>query len=258
MHTRSATILGTGNVAWHLGKALKKGGIRIKQVYGRDPAKADKLANKLSAEAIYEPGDLAPVSDVCFLAVSDDAIGTMAGQIKTGFGLTVHMAGSISLEVLEKHAPSIGVFYPLQTFTRGRKMKYKDIPVFIEALNKNSERRLTDLAIKIMGRAIRMDSEDRKQLHLAAIICNNFSNYMFLLAEQFMRKKKQDAGWLHPLMRETVAKAMDMGAWKAQTGPARRKDDRVIKRHLEILKDVPEYRKIYTFVSEHIKAIYSQ
>lgn len=81
---------------------------------------------------------------------------------------------------------------------------------------------------------------------------------MFLLAEQFLKKKKQDAHWLHPLMRETVAKAMDMGAWKAQTGPARRNDDQVIKQHLEILEDLPDYRKIYTFVSDQIKAIYTQ
>ena len=48
-----------------------------------------------------------------------------------------------------------------------------------------------------------------------------------------------------PLLQETVSKAMDIGPEKSQTGPAVRKDQNIIEKHLELLSFSPELKQMY-------------
>ena len=48
---KSVSLIGSGNVATHLGLALKKNNYKITQVYSRTLVNAEKLAEILNAEA---------------------------------------------------------------------------------------------------------------------------------------------------------------------------------------------------------------
>jgi predicted short-subunit dehydrogenase-like oxidoreductase (DUF2520 family) len=85
------------------------------------------------------------------------------------------------------------------------------------------------------------------------VFANNFSNYMFSLAEKVLQKEKISFGLLRPLIRSTADNVMHSSPAEVQTGPARRGDEEILKAHLEILKDDPELKSLYELISSGIR-----
>jgi predicted short-subunit dehydrogenase-like oxidoreductase (DUF2520 family) len=156
------------------------------------------------------------------------------------------------MEVLRAASNQIGVFYPVQTFTEDRKPSWKDIPVCIEASTAENEETLMTLASTISEHVSLLNSNERQGLHLSAVLINNFTNYLFRQAFEIAREKNIDPMLLEALARETVSKAFEMGPEEAQTGPAARGDKRVIEKHLELLKGLPNAQKLYKLFSSLI------
>jgi predicted short-subunit dehydrogenase-like oxidoreductase (DUF2520 family) len=75
---------------------------------------------------------------------------------------------------------------------------------------------------------------------------------MYSVATNILKDTDLSFEFLKPLIQETAQKAIDSNPISAQTGPAVRNDQNVIHEHLEILKNYPEFEKIYRFVSESI------
>ena len=75
---------------------------------------------------------------------------------------------------------------------------------------------------------------------------------MYSVATEILNQSDIPFDLLKPLIVETAQKATDSDPQNAQTGPAKRNDKNVIQKHLELLKDNPEFEKIYRFVSESI------
>jgi hypothetical protein len=61
-----------------------------------------------------------------------------------------------------------------------------------------------------------------------------------------------------PLIRETIAKAIDLSPEKSQTGPAVRNDVNTIEKHLEILSFSPELQNIYSEITRSIIKHYNK
>ena len=133
-----------------------------------------------------------------------------------------------------------------------------NIPICIEGSDPDSLGVIEKMAGCISSKVYKMDSMERKNLHLAAIIASNFSNHMYHLAYDFLSESGTDFELLKPLILETAAKVMEMDPSNAQTGPASRNDEQIILEHKALLKDHPELQKLYTFVSgsitNHFKA----
>ncbi|MBQ5532852.1 MAG: DUF2520 domain-containing protein, partial [Bacteroidales bacterium] len=70
-----------------------------------------------------------------------------------------------------------------------------------------------------------------------------------------LEKQRINTGILHPLILETALKIQQMHPTKAQTGPAVRNDEAVMRSHLELLAKENEdwggiYRMMSSFISE--------
>ena len=89
-------------------------------------------------------------------------------------------------------------------------------------------------------------------MHLAAVLVNNFTNAMYTAADGLL-SDKLDFKLLLPLIQRTTAKLDTMSPARAQTGPAKRGDKNVMKKHLLQLKTQPELQKIYKEMSRLIK-----
>ncbi len=76
---------------------------------------------------------------------------------------------------------------------------------------------------------------------------------MQLVAKEIMEEANLDPGLLGPLLEETFLKLKEMDAGSAQTGPAVRGDQETMNKHIELLKDHPEWEKLYTFISRDIE-----
>ena len=54
-----------------------------------------------------------------------------------------------------------------------------------------------------------INSNQRKKIHLAAVIVNNFSNHMFCLGKRILEKEKLSFDILKPLISSTCENAME-------------------------------------------------
>ncbi len=246
------TIVGTGNVAFHLGKRLKERGVFINQVIGRDAAKAAWLAGILGAQptTFFEKIDTS--SDVFIIAVSDAAIADAAEKLPKSMEnqLIVHTSGSIPSTVLEPYFKNYGVLYPLQTFSLNSQPNFEEIPIFIHTTPQYNGFFLKELAEKISPRVFQISDEDRLTLHIAAVFVNNFTNHLFKIGAEIVGKQHLPFDILLPLIEETVRKICQNAPADMQTGPARRGDDVTIEKHLNFIeKNTPQYDLLYTLLS---------
>ena len=244
----SIVLLGTGNLAQHLANAIySSDGLELKQVYGRNP----KALNSFETFAPVTNSISEIVqADIYLLAVTDGNIGHLAAQIPETSGTIVHTSGAVGMDVIGND--NRGVFYPVQTFTKGKPVDFRAIPICIEANTEQSELYLVKLANGLSNQVYKLGSEQRSQLHLSAVFANNFSNYLFGISEEICRRNNIPFDILRPLILETALKVQTLSPFNAQTGPARRGDMNSIQKHLELITSTTE-REIYTLLSNAIK-----
>ncbi len=256
------TLIGAGNVGFHLGKRLYKKGITINQVYSRTLAPAKELANLVQAEAIKELQQIHHQSDLYILAVKDDAIAMVAKELSKNSRLKkkliVHTSGAVPSTVLQPYFKRYGVFYPLQTFSKKKRLSFKNIPICIEANKKKSVAMLLTLGRIISNQVQVIQDEERAILHIAAVFVNNFSNHLFHIAHQICDEEGIDFSLLKPLIQETVYKIKHHAPFNMQTGPGRRGDQATIQKHLAYLEKHPDYQKVYRLLSKRIEVTYKE
>ena len=252
-------IIGAGNLATQLAIAFAEKGIQVQQIYSRTFEAARKLAEKVNADFTDDLSALIPDADVYIIAVKDSAILEVLENISVEqTRLIVHTAGSVPMNILEGFSQNYGVFYPLQTFSKARKVDFSTIPVCIEANHPSNQIKLQELAEKLTSSVHQINSDERKTLHLAAVFVNNFVNHFYTIGAEILQDKKLDFNLLKPLILETAKKIETMYPINAQTGPAKRNDQTVITDHLKMLHDKPELQKIYSFVTESIHQSYQK
>ncbi|WP_366140147.1 Rossmann-like and DUF2520 domain-containing protein [uncultured Tenacibaculum sp.] len=241
-------ILGGGNVAIHLAKAfLKASNVELTQIYARSIEQVIDFKHQTS---ITNSLDLLNEADVYIIAVSDDAIGKVSSELTTNNQLVVHTSGSAPLDLLKKHS-RFGVFYPLQSFSKEKEVDFSTIPFCLETSNEEDFPILEQLASAIGKKIYAINSEQRKRLHVAAVFVNNFTNHMYKIGSDICTEYKVPFEVLLPLIQETSKKIIELSPEKAQTGPAKRKDQDTIQNHLELLNT--EQQEIYKLITKSIQ-----
>ncbi len=231
-------IIGEGNVGSHLASAFRMSRAQ----------KRDVTVDVVNARTLKNlPSD----ADIYLICVNDDAIASVSDSLPIVNGIVAHTSGSIGIEALGRHHRR-GVFYPLQTFTKGIELDYSEIPFFIEGSDSEVCSRLCDYA-KLVSDAVRLaGSSDRALLHLAAVFACNFSNFLYTIADCIIKKGDMDFKLLLPLIRQSVEKVTHIAPQLAQTGPAVRGDFKVMQKQEIMLSSNPEYQEIYRLISKCI------
>lgn len=253
--TPDVSIIGAGNLAWHLAPALDNAGYAVREVYSRTVNHTHQLVERLyDAQPVDSLDFSSSKSKIFLLCVSDDAIEQVAREIVLPEDvLLVHTSGSKSRALLDYAAATrTGVFYPLQTFSKSRKLDFENIPVFVEGNSSETESTLLKMGRAISRQVYRLDEQQRLALHVAAVFASNFTNHLFRLAHEIMETHRLKPEWLHPLIAETVNKALEIGPENAQTGPARRGDLETLDQHMDFLKNHPELADIYRIITQDI------
>jgi predicted short-subunit dehydrogenase-like oxidoreductase (DUF2520 family) len=245
-------LLGSGNVATHLGLALQGAGHEIIQVWSRDKEHAHELAARLNASALSDITQVSHKGDLYILAVKDDVIASIASQLSLTDQLIVHTSGSTGMNVLEGVSKRIGVVYPLQTFSKSKPVDFKIVPVVVEANKPEVVSELLNLAREISGKVIEMDSGKRQALHIAAVFACNFTNYLYTMSGNILAEERLDFDLLRPMIRETADKVQTFSPDRVQTGPAVRNDIETMKKHLQYLEKHPELYDLYEKLSQGI------
>lgn len=249
-------IIGTGNVATVLGKKLVSAGHHIVQVVGRNVAPAGQLATMLGSTSVNTLSAINKNAPFYLIAVNDSAIANVAKQLSLPGSIVVHTAASVSKKILKSISKQYGVFYPLQALNK-EKTEIPEMPVYVDAVNEETLEILIDLGKTISENVSQASDEDRLKLHVAAVFCNNFTNHLLALAENYCKQENLNFELFKPLIKETATKVMDASPAKVQTGPAVRHDQLTIQKHLEILNAYPSTQKLYKLITESIQSHYS-
>ena len=244
-------LIGSGNVAFHLAKAFSEAQIPISQIFGRNTTELQKISEQFSIP--FSTETLAD-ADLYIISVSDSSIAEVSALIKNENALVAHTSGSVSREALSGNYRK-SVFYPLQTFSKSKNLDYSKIPFFIDAENENDEEILKNLASKISKNVMLANDEKRKYIHLTAVFACNFVNHLYARAKEISDSQGIPFDYFLPLIDETTQKIHELEPKLAQTGPAIRNDEKVLKLHESLLTD-EEKLKIYKTLNESIKKMY--
>ncbi len=253
------SIIGAGKVAWQLSRALENAGHTIEEVWSRNAANAARLVDHLYAAEVQQSLDFSLSRATIFiLSVTDAAAPAVVQQLMLPpNAILVHTSGALPLELLAPAANGYGVFYPLQTFSKGRLVDFKEVPFCLEASDKKSLKLLKKLAGSLSKQVYELNGAKRQVLHVAAVFACNFTNHLLHISNKILNEHEIDGALLHPLIAETIQKSMSIGADNAQTGPAVREDRPVLAAHLQQLEAHPEWAELYYLLSEDIIRLHS-
>lgn len=270
-------LIGAGNLATHLGKALRAAGHDMLQVFSRTMQSAETLASLLDAEPLTDIAQVRDDADVYIFSVKDSALAQLVAQLcrheADGLGedgavnalrkakkgeherVFLHTAGSMPMSVFKGMAQHYGVLYPMQTFSKQREVDFSIIPCFVEANDEFAQKQIEGLAREISGRVYQLSSEDRKYLHLSAVFACNFANHCYAISQELLEEHGIPFDVMLPLINETAAKVHEMKPKDAQTGPAVRYDENVIDKQSKLLENHPHFKKVYDSMSKSIHGL---
>lgn len=244
-------IIGTGNVAYHLTKALIQNKIPVKQIFGRNEKALEMFSKEFQIPSSHERLESAALY---IIAVSDASVEEVSRYITQEDCLVAHTSGSLPKEVLQGSYRKAS-FYPLQTFSKTKDLDYSQIPFFIETESETDFNLLEKLGRSISEKVMAANYEKRKYIHLTAVFSCNFVNHLFSIAKEISDSQQIPFDFFLPLIDETVEKIHHLHPKEAQTGPAVRNDKRVLSLHEVLLAD-SEYLELYQMLNASIQKMY--
>ncbi len=245
-------MLGAGNVSTHISRHLHSKGHRISCIYSRTLESASLLADEFGGIATNDLAKVPDQADFYLVCVPDQAVTSVLSLFKGWKGIWLNTAGALPLDLFKGFQSRYGVLYPLQTLNKNQDISLASTPFLVEGSSADVTESVKKLAANITTNVQEIDSEKRLTIHLAAVFANNFTNHMVHIGQRILQENHLDLKLLDPILKETVRKIGLVGAGAAQTGPALRKDQLTIQKHLELLKNHPEWEKLYTFISRDI------
>lgn len=248
------TIVGTGNMAWFIGTRLVAARHHCKGVFGRNAVAVNKLAEALLCNNF---GDIKLANeaeaDVCFITVSDNAVKEVAQQLHFKKTVLVHTAGAVPISVLESASADCAVLWPVYSISSTNLPAHRNIPCAWEVSSPRAEKYALSLAHVITDILFQADFEQRKWLHLSAVICNNFTNHLMAICRTICAEKQLPFEVLEPIIDLTFRRFRQQNPLQLQTGPAIRHDSDTITEQIGLLATHPEWQRIYEAMTESIQ-----
>jgi len=247
---KRVVIIGSGNVATSLAHGLVAR-CEVAQIYSRQMAHAQALADAVGCKnATDDLTALVPDADAYIIAVRDDAIADVIAATPDNGALWVHTSGSKPIDLFAGHRSRYGVLYPMQSFSRQVVTPLDEVHFFIEACDNTTLSDVLTLGELLSCNVQEASSDQRRQLHVAAVFCCNFANHLWTLADEVLSEAGLPFDAMKPLIRTTVEKLDHLSPAQSQTGPAVRHDTQVIDSHLAMLDG--DKRDIYRLLTDSI------
>ncbi len=252
------SILGSGNVAYHIARKLRAESFVIDCVFSRNHITGQSLADEVNAVFTDDLFQISSKSDAYLFMMSDEANASIAAQISLpDEKICIHTSGSLPKEIFKQK--NAAVMYPFQTFSRDVMIdNFSEIPVCIETSNADTFHEVRCLAEKISPLIYELSFEQRKVLHVAGVFAANFMNHSVCLGQKLLQENNIPINILTPLLKQSFAKILAGGAYSSQTGPAVRGDRKIIDSHIDMLASDENLADVYKIMSESILKTYNK
>ncbi len=248
-------VVGSGNAAWVVAQAWAERGHACHGVLTRNPRDGQALAQALHAQSAPLWPSTTPFEGVVLLAVSDDALPSLAAEARAAFpnALLIHLSGATHRDVLPGRS---GVIWPMASLQRGGRINHSKTHVYWEASDEADAADVQKLAQALSNQVHSLDSDARLALHTAATLSNNFVTHLLVESRRLCDEYRVDPRWLHELWEQTLQMQINHPTGDWQTGPARRRDNRTLEAHGKMLANRPELVAAYTALTRSIQAAY--
>ncbi len=251
------SIVGTGNMAWFLAQKLTAAGHHCTGVWGRNPEAAEELAADIRIKPYEKLSDIVDGDcDMCFLALSDVAIETIAKRLSFQKTVLVHTAGSIPINVLSPYAHDCAVLWPVYSILKHNLPRHRNVPCAWEGTTDKAKRYIQSIAHGLTDMLFEARGDQRKWLHLSAVIGNNFINHLMAVCEQICHEQQLPFEVVQPILKQTFERITDHTPHELQTGPARRRDTITIGNQVSLLKNHPDWQAVYKALTTSIENMY--
>ncbi|WP_206955654.1 Rossmann-like and DUF2520 domain-containing protein [Trinickia acidisoli] len=247
-------FIGAGRLARCLAAGFARAGYPVAAVAARTPDSARRLAQALpQCRAVTDAQTVIDTSDVVFLAVPDDSIGTIANNLTFDGSnerttALVHCSGATSVAVLapaREAGVAIGGFHPLYLFTGDEADvdRIAGCSVTIEAQGELVPL-LSALARSLGCEVLTLAGAQRMLYHGAAHYAASFALAALAEAVDIWRtlgfNDDQSLRALLPMLAGTVEAARAKGLSSALAGPVSRGDAAVLARQLTAFETLGE------------------
>ncbi len=240
-------IVGSGNLAHFWLKKLTTNCKLPIGIIARNETLSKALASEFQCK-ISKSEDVTS-KDLVLICVSDSAIEDVSKTFKKG--LICLCSGTTDLLSLKQHQ-SFGVIYPLQTFSKNGP-SIIDFNVLIEGNNSNTEQELMSFCELLKLKYELVNTENRQKYHLSAVLVNNFTNAIFVLAQDYCLNHHLNFELLKPLIFQTVENIKTQAPEHNQTGPAKRNDLKTINKHKELIQNEQDLKQVYDVLNQVIQ-----
>lgn len=242
-------FIGAGRLATGLSRALHANGIAVSALASRSEDRAQALSRQIPGSVVRDAQAAAGMADLVFIAVPDDAIASVAAQVRWRAGqFVVHCSGATDIAVLSpalEAGAAIGGFHPLQTFT-DPDVALATLPGCTVAIEAEPElfSILERIAAAIGCRPFALPPGARARYHATGSYGAQFINALLLEAsavwESFGKDREAAVSALLPLLKGTIAAIEQGGLAHGLAGPVSRGDAGTIRRQLEGIAQVGE------------------
>jgi predicted short-subunit dehydrogenase-like oxidoreductase (DUF2520 family) len=244
-------LIGSGRLAFSLALAWRNAGGQVATVWSRNTESGRELA-QLSGASWLDKLNALRSSGWLMLAVKDEAVEEISSQLQPqGDLLVLHASGTLPLAALDKHV-NRGVMWPLQSMQKTGN-DWSQIPLFIEGGNSAAAAQLERIAGRLSNQLHAVNSQERLYYHLAAVMAGNFSNALYQLVFDLLHHRGLDPTVLLPQLQAGLQGLMEVAPAQRQTGPAVRKDEKVMEQHLALLASQPDLAALYSLFSKLIQ-----
>jgi predicted short-subunit dehydrogenase-like oxidoreductase (DUF2520 family) len=279
MHRRPRiTIVGAGNLGTALAMCLHRAGYVIDQVVFRNSGasrrRAAALAKRVGARAV----DVARAtidSDVVWLCVPDDAVAkverSLAQKSDWKGKVALHSSGALAsdeMAALRRRGALAASVHPLMTFVAGSRQaglsrtglshtgsqpSLAGVPFAIEG-DAPAVRASRAIVKELGGKAYTIRRQDKVAYHAWGTFASPLLTALLATTEHVAAaagvNRREAKRRMLPILQQTLANYVALDAAGAFSGPIVRGDVETIRRHLRVLRKVPEAGEVYAALAK--------
>src|SRR5260370_196217 len=268
----SLAIIGAGRVGRTLGRRLRELGWKIGAVVTRSEASARKAVRFIGAgKACEGMTRLILASRVILIATPDDEIAVVAqgltriGEEELRGRVVLHTSGALDsrlLDAVRDFGAAAGSMHPLQSFS-GVTVPSLEGRVFTVEGDMSAVRVARQIARSLGGSPVHIAGSKKVLYHAAAAMAAGHVLAVEEAATQLLlslgMKRGQPVRTLLPRTRQVLENFERMGPRAAWTGPLSRGDYKVVRSHLNALRESPnEFMEAYEALNRLAGLVLSQ
>jgi predicted short-subunit dehydrogenase-like oxidoreductase (DUF2520 family) len=250
-------IVGAGNLGSAMARALHAAGYRIMEIVhrgGKSSRRARLLAREVGASAATVK-DARLNADLIWICAGDSGIGAAAAELaKLGNWagkVAFHSSGALSsgeLKPLKNRSAAVASIHPMMTFIRQARPELAGVTFAMEG-DARAIRLARQIARDLGGRVVMIEARHKPMYHAFGAFTSPLVIATLAAAERVARKagitEAAARAAIVPILLQTIRNYLAHGPANAFSGPLVRGDVATVRRHLEVLRSVPEARAAY-------------